>query len=468
LSLSLVVGVVGVAGLGGGCDPSTSGGGGRRDGGTGDGGGGGDGDVDMAIPPFCEGLACNQVQCSGGVTTTLTGKVYAPNGTLPLYNAIVYVPNGIVEPFTPGVTCDQCGAISSGKPLVTALTGPDGAFRLENVPIGDNIPLVIQLGRWRRQVTIPHVDACVETPITDVNVTRLPRNQGEGDIPQMAIATGSADPFECLLLKLGIDSSEFTRYTGNGRVHYFRRNGRDLTGGSDPADTTLLATSATMKKYDVILLPCEGSPHFEATDMVGRLVDYLTSGGRVFTTHYSYSWLADPGNPPVTPANPLRATGSWNLDRPYDDNVLMTGIINTSFPKGMAFAQWLKNVEPTSTMGQLQISQWRYDLDNTTSLSQKWISGTRPTGTNPPNITQHMTFNMPLNPPYDDMGQPIQCGKVVYSDFHVSTNTLKASPTTFPGVCKTDTISAQEKALIFMLFDLSSCIQKDDQPPPIP
>jgi len=137
----------------------------------------------------------------------------------------------------------------------------------------------------------------------------------------------------------------------------------------------------------------------------------------------------------------------------------------------MAFAQWLKNVEPTSTMGQLQISQWRYDLDNTTSLSQKWISGPRPTGSNPPNITEHMTFNTPLNPPLDDMGQPIQCGKVVFSDFHVSTNTLKTgagAPTTFPGICKTDTISAQEKALIFMLFDLSSCIQKDDLPPPIP
>jgi hypothetical protein len=465
--LFLVFGVFGALGVAGGlagCDPSTSGGG-RRDGGGGGNGDGGDGSGDMSIPPFCEGLACNQVQCSGGVKTTLTGKVYAPNGTLPLYNAIVYVPNGVVEPFTPGVTCDQCGAVQSGKPLVTTLTGPDGSFRLEDVPVGDNIPLVIQIGRWRRQVTIPHVDACVEAPITDVNLTRLPRNKGEGDIPQMAIATGRADPFECLLLKMGIDSKEFTRSTDNGRVHFFVRNGKDMSPAAETANTALLNSATTMKKYDVILLPCEGSPHFESTDMVNRLVDYLNSGGRVFTTHYSYSWLANTGNP-------LRATGNWNLDQTYDDGTLMTGNINTSFPKGKAFAQWLKIVEPMSTMGQLSISQWRYDLTDTTSLSQKWITGTYPLGSNPkPTITQHMTFNMPLNPPLDDMGQPLQCGKVVYSDFHVSTNTFKTgpgAPTTFPGICKTDTISAQEKALIFMLFDLSSCIQKEDEEPPIP
>src|SRR5262245_21462554 len=61
----------------------------------------------------CEGgVQCQQVDCPPNQTTTLTGTVTAPNGTLPLYNAIVYVPLAPLEPLTDGVTCDRCGGVS--------------------------------------------------------------------------------------------------------------------------------------------------------------------------------------------------------------------------------------------------------------------------------------------------------------------------------------------------------------------
>ncbi|GAF95062.1 unnamed protein product, partial [marine sediment metagenome] len=41
----------------------------------------------------CVGLQCKQVACPGGGTTSVSGVVYDPTGTVPLYNAIVYVPN---------------------------------------------------------------------------------------------------------------------------------------------------------------------------------------------------------------------------------------------------------------------------------------------------------------------------------------------------------------------------------------
>jgi len=93
------------------------------------------------------------------VSTTVSGTVYAPNGTDPVYNALVYVPNGGsaptygVQPITPGVHCGQFGSDVTGSPLVSTFSAADGSFTLRNMPSG-NVPLVIQIGRWRRKITI--------------------------------------------------------------------------------------------------------------------------------------------------------------------------------------------------------------------------------------------------------------------------------------------------------------------------
>jgi hypothetical protein len=420
-------------------------------------------------PHACVNLECKQVSCPAGGKTTVTGTVYDPAGTNPLYNAIVYVPNGKVEPFTAGVSCDKCGALASGSPLVSALSGADGKFTLENVPVGSDIPLVIQIGRWRRQVTIPAVSACAETKLTDAGMTRLPRNKSEGDIPQMAISTGGSDPFECLLVKMGIDTAEFTPKSGDGRVHFYHENGRDMNPAA-PAAKELWSDVATLKKYDIVFLPCEGSatnkndPDDHAAPARKNLEDYTAVGGRVFTTHYSYAWAQ-----PIWPS-----VGGWDVNQTYlsdptpnDDGLpdTVTGTLDTSFPKGKAFADWLQNVATDKTYGKLAIHEARHDINTVNNPpAQRWISMDNAVGGNSPNSIQHMTFNTPVA-----AAEPQQCGKVVYSDFHVSASALDTSVTKyFPGVCKKGALTDQEKALEFMIFDLSSCIQKDDKPPAPP
>jgi hypothetical protein len=444
--------------VGGYCENNGGGGGsGGGDGGGGSNVGGGG--------SSCTGLECQQVSCPAGTTTTLTGKVYTPAGDLPLYNAIVYVPNGPVQPFPDGgVTCDRCGAAASGNPLVTALTDPSGTFRLENVPAGQNIPLVIQMGKWRRQVTIANVGACQEAAL-NAGVTRLPRNQSEGDIPKMAIATGDADPFECLLLKLGLDAAEVTASTGTGRVHFYRAQGGTALSTATLASDRLWGSLATLKQYDIVMLPCEGTANTDtpAKTIAGKqnVINYTNAGGRVFATHYSYNWIA------TAPA-PFPSVADWNLSgtdpvNPYQDPFDVT--VDTSFPKGSAFADWLMNVQASTTRGTLTLRETRHNVDSVnTPAAQRWLYGdnTREGSS----IVPHFTFNTPVSNLAPDAGAPEQCGRVVFSSFHVSANALVGDGgTTFPTACRNDPPSAQEKALIFMLFDLSSCVQRDDIPP---
>ena len=391
--------------------------------------------------------------CGVGAATTVTGTVYDPAGQNPLYDVLVFVPAEPPPPFPSGASCDQCSSTIS-KAVTSALTGPDGKFTLTGVAAGTNVPLVLQVGKWRRQITLPNVTACQTTALDDPTLLRLPKDHTEGDLPQMAIATGSIDPFECLLRKIGIADSEFTLPSATGRVHMYQQNGSVLSGGAVPG-SQLYASAATLEKYDLVVFPCEASPVPKDDAAVKNLIDYTSAGGRVFATHYSYTWLDT--------LTPFDSTATFTPNQAPLVNSNAT--VDTSFPKGAAFAQWLVNVKASTTLGTLALQQARFDVTAVGTGSQRWISATpliALPGSTATESIQHYTFNTPV-----DVDAGAQCGRVVYSDFHVVTSTTLAPGTIFPQpVCGTDmTMSPQEKALEFMFFDLSACIQSDTQPP---
>jgi hypothetical protein len=100
------------------------------------------------------GLGCKKVSCPSGGTTTITGTVLDPAGKNPLYDVAVYVPSQLPLPaLTEGVTCDHCGA-NLLNPASSTLTIEDGTFTLPDVPVDANVPVVIQVGKWRKTYTI--------------------------------------------------------------------------------------------------------------------------------------------------------------------------------------------------------------------------------------------------------------------------------------------------------------------------
>ena len=409
----------------------------------------------------CTNLCLKQVNCGGGGTTSVSGTVYDPAGKVPLYNVAVYVPNAPLSPIVHGATCDQCGSTLSGDPLVATLTDTAGHFKLDNVPVDSNVPLVIQIGKWRRRITIPTITQCADNPITDKSLTRLATKPAEtspdDDIPFIGLTTGGADALECLLPKIGIAADQFTNVGNGGRVNIYQGSGGSHLSGGSPSVTTFWTAQANLMKYDIVMLGCEGSTHPEnkTGTSLPNMEGYANAGGRVFGTHFHYYWIQSNPAPSLWPS-----TATWNhASNPPQTNWNVT--IDQSFTKGQAFAQWMLNVGGSTTLGIFPIDEGRHDVDAVNSqpptdpVSIRWVYGTSP------NIVEYYTFNTPVGTTSDK-----QCGKVVFSDLHVAAGDSPGG--TFPGNCNNGALTPQEKALEFLLFDLSSCIQNDSQPPPPP
>jgi hypothetical protein len=405
------------------------------------------GNQDAAKP--CSNLECQQAICPSSSETTITGTVYAPNGTLPIYNAIVYVPNTAVKPQSKGATCDKCGTVASGSPIVTTLSDASGKFKLERVPVGKNIPLVIQLGKWRRQIVVPEVTKCGETKLTDANLTRFPRNQTEGDMPKIAITTGQCDQLGCMLPKLGIDASEFGVDTdGDAKaIHVYESGGVFPKPGAATAKS-FWSDVNKLKKYDVSVFSCECSESPMSKDAAAfqAVTEYLALGGRVFTTDFQYTWYKNSSDPA------LQSVSNITGNAPNGNNPMH---LNDTFPKGKALAQWLQGAFPGSPYGQVTADAVFDNFKNPVDpkKAQIWATGS-PGGTS--GNARVFTVNTPVAAKPEE-----QCGKAVHIDAHVN------GQDRFPTSCKS-TLGQAEAMFAFFFFDLSSCIQKDDKPPVVP
>jgi hypothetical protein len=461
-------------------NPGNGGGGGSST--SGNGGATGSGGV-MMPPKMCTGLQCQQSTCKalngcmvpacpGGGRTTVSGTISDPAGKVPLYNITVYVPNAPLADIKDGPSCDPCDpktgtSLLSGDPIVVTKTDVKGQFTLgmgiDDVPAGTNIPLVIQVGKWRRQITLDTVTACQDNPISGDNA-RLPRNKNEGHIPRMALTTGMADALECLLRKVGIADSEFTTETGDGRVNLYAGGGGSMKytaalggGATFTGAQTFWDSASNMNMYDIVLLSCEGqqgsfndpngNPTFTKSMMARQnLLDFANMGGRVFASHWHVYWF-ERGPAPF----PTIATFNHGnmLPNPF------TATIDTSFPTGAALSMWMVNVMGSPAPGGTVVLNQMANMTTVAAAtggttSQRWLYGAN----GRQNTVQFLSATTPI--------PGGSCGRVVMSDLHVSAGggMMSDMPAVdFPSGCVTTDLSPQEKVLEFMLFDIANCIE---------
>jgi hypothetical protein len=443
----------------------------------------GNGDV---TPPGCVNLQCAVTSCAaqGKPETTLTGTIRDPAGKLPLYNVYVYVPNAKPSPIAPGnPTCTPCEAPASGNPIIGTTTDTNGKFTLQRrsggtwgVPNGTDIPLVIQVGKWRRQLVVPHVEPCTTVDLDAVigpDQMRLPAKSSEGDMPLIALTTGGYDAFECFLRVVGIDDSEFVPPgSTKGHVHVYTGANNDpsapaasVAGGNTVQDTFQWWNSAaSLLKYDFILNGCDGVPAGSRGPGYTAMGQYLDGGGRAFVTDFFVDWFSAP-NAPAQDATVADWPG-WNNATSHSSY-----FIDTSFPKGQAFGQWLiANNIAQNTGGGISINVTdTYPSVNaagppTYPGSTRWIYNADSAGASA-SSTSYLSFNAPIGAPAAQ-----QCGRAVFSGVHLY---LPDAASTFPNECgatggPSSAYGVNQRALEFLFFDLSSCVQNDQQQPPPP
>jgi hypothetical protein len=474
-------------------------------GGSGGGGSSGGGSSSSGSPIFNNPTSDAAPPCNGGglacyvppnCTTSISGTVYDPAGANPLYNAVVFVPNdpqGALTPIKQGTnTCSSCD-VSIGDYVTATTSKADGTFTLTGVPATTHVPLVVQIGKWRREVFLSQVKACTNNALPGSSLTRLPAKRAEGDIPQMALVTGGADNLGCFLKGIGLDPSEYSKPGGGGRLDIYQGlpagvnilglgigGSPGLTGGGAGDCTTdnpncVWNSKANFEKYDIVLLSCEGNA-FDPDDETegGRggggnpggmsnktrsakqaLHDWLDEGGKVFATHYHYTWFRNSPQPDFQGvATWLGSSGARGGNAPYD--------IDTSFFKGKMLDEWLGIVKAL-TGTQITLTNVAQSVSTVNSTAQRWIY-------DPSNsYVKYLSFVTPIGgipQTSTDGGEvpPQYCGKAVFSDLHAG-----GSPAgDIPGSCSGPPLTPQLKALEFLFFDLSACVSVENQPPPPP
>jgi hypothetical protein len=432
----------------------------------------------------CSGLSC---YVNASCTTNLTGTVYDPAGANPLYNVVVYIPNdpqGALAPIKQGTnTCSSCD-VSIGNYVTATTSDANGHFTLKGVPATTHVPLVVQIGKWRREVFLSEVKACTTTAIPGSSLTRLPAKSSEGDIPQMALVTGGADNLGCFLKGVGLDPSEYSAPHAGGRLDIYqglptsgRRGAPGLSTGATAGDCTsdnqdcVWHSTANFENYDIVLLACEGDPYDpddpqsstptnKTASSKQALHDWLDEGGKVFATHFHYTWFKN------SPAPEFQSVATWLGSSGGDQSGLYD--VDTTYDKEKVFDQWLGNVGAL-TGGQISLTSVAESVSTISSSTQRWIYDPASEMGGVTNSVKYLSFLTPIGGvpmTAADAGESTAqyCGKAVFSDLHAG-----GSPAgDIPDACAGPPLSPQLEALEFLFFDLSACVSNDTLPPPPP
>lgn len=360
----------------------------------------------------------------------LAGTVLAPEGTVPISNALVYLADAMPARLPSAAYCDKCVELPAGTSYTYSKA--DGTFSLPVYRAGASY-LVVQKGNFRRARPLAVAAGTASVPKALATLPGESQPEVGDEIPRIGVTYGGFDKIELSLLKLGIKS--FDRY---GKDPFLDPKGLPPSVGQP---NELLASAAKLSQYHIVLLPCAlgglscGAPSSaEKTNLQG----YVRSGGKLYVTDYSYEYVNQtwPGfiTWKDTDGNDMTANSPWGAAC-QDSAYTKPGTANDP-----GLGAWLG-----------AIGEKNFDLkDSWTIISHvNPMPTTDPDGkpiTATPKVWMTSNGTGPSTVSFES-----QCGRVLFSTYHAEGGEDAA-------------LLAQEKALLYILLEVGVCVGQ--QPPP--
>ena len=364
----------------------------------------------------------------------LQGQVLAPEGTIPISGALVYLTTTVPPSIPEHVFCDKCVQIALGEDYT--FTHPDGTFNLPASSTGSQF-LVVQKGQFRKVRTINVVPGDQHV---DPEFTRLPgrMNKANGeDIPKMAVIVGQWDAIEVSLAKLGL--ADIIPSALGGKVDRSTA-GFDMIENTWPPDlqdpmknpSKFLKSWDYLSRYHILFIPCSGSDGTTCNDYLPddstvqqNLQRFVSEGGKLYVTDYSYEYVRRPWPGYVTWDTETSSTGSACLTGDYN----APAAVQDQDMKDWLAAQGINNfdVEANWTRIDSLHTQPGFDADGVPAdiTPKAWVLG----GSNPATIS------------FED-----HCGRVLFSTYHTEGN------------ADDHTLLPQERALLYVLLEVGVCV----------
>ena len=385
---------------------------------------------------------------TGGPTAAhLKGKVFAPEGSIPISGALVYVDATPPPAIPDGVYCDQCVHLGSGIAFTT--TSPDGSFDLGTDAVGEGY-LVVQKGAFRRvrKLTVQKGEQDVPKELTTMPA-KMDKQSGD-DIPKIAIVLGAWDPIELVLARMGLEAKITKDFLGKSQVlsqdaTAFAIYGLHGFGEQSPHPTpiTLLTTPSEIEKYHMVFIPCSGSTNFGGDGpqcdgvfafdpKVNSTLDgFVKKGGRVYASDWSYEYVRQ-----VFPG-----FVSWKGQTDVIGSACMGGGGDQAAPPvDPGLAAWL------TAQGQT--------LD---TVKDAWtgIDGVHPTADKDPNgmpVTETPKVWVHADGAPATTSFKHGCGRVLYTTYHTQPTSESNGP-----------LEPQALSLLYLILEIGVCV--DEQIP---
>jgi hypothetical protein len=364
--------------------------------------------------------------------------VLAPEGTIPISGALVYLAAGSVSAIPATTFCDRCVELSSSTPYTYTLA--DGTFNLP-APSTGAYNLVVQKGQFRRvrPYTVQDGDQTVPAALTTLP-GRMDKANGD-DIPKMAIVPGAWDRIDVSLAKLGLAKITGSTTLGGPTVDYSTA-GFDYYQPTKPLDmndprqpSKLLKTPSVLDQYHIVFMPCSGntgdgawcsSSYATDSNVKSNLQQFVATGGKLYVTDFSYEFVRQLFPEYLEWEGQTSTIGSGCQHGSYDApaNVQDQGL--QDWLSAMGITNWSVEANWTQISKVNTVDTTDMDGKPTKVTPKVWVNGQGP---------NTVSFER-------------ACGRVMYSTYHTEAD--KGSKTE---------LLAQEKALLYILLEVAVCVK---------